>query len=99
MKTKTDGADPVVLPKHYARFPIEPVRFCMENGLDPFQFNIIKYTCRHSAKNGIEDLKKAKRYIEMYIDFLEGDPNWWMAPDDPNRLILDEYVEVSNEQA
>jgi len=69
--------DAVHLPNHYARFKIEPVRFCIENDLNPFQFNIIKYACRHDAKNGIEDLKKAKRYLEMYIKHLEGDPDWW----------------------
>lgn len=69
--------DAVTLPNHYSRYAIEPVHFCMENGLDPFQFNIIKYTARHDAKNGIEDLNKAKRYIEMYIKFLSGDPDWW----------------------
>lgn len=69
--------DNVVLPEHYARFKIEPVRFSIENNLNGFQFNIIKYILRHDAKNGLEDLRKAKRYIEMFIKYVEGDPNWW----------------------
>lgn len=31
--------------------------------------NIIKYVCRYDMKNGVEDLEKAKKYI----DFLEAD--------------------------
>lgn len=69
--------DNVVLPKHYARYKIEPIRFSIENGLDGFQFNIVKYVTRHDAKNGLEDLRKAKRYLEMYIKYIEGDPDWW----------------------
>lgn len=30
--------------------------------------NIIKYVLRANKKNGIEDLKKAKKYIEMLIE-------------------------------
>ena len=30
--------------------------------------NIIKYALRANKKNGIEDLKKAKKYIEMLIE-------------------------------
>lgn len=70
----------IVAPHHYARFPIEPIRFICENKLDWFQGNVVKYVCRHDAKNGIEDLKKAKRYLEMYITFLQKDPTWWAAP-------------------
>ncbi len=69
--------DNVTLPQHYARFKLEPVRFICENGLNFFQGNIIKYTLRHDAKNGLEDLKKAKRYLEMFIKYTEGDRDWW----------------------
>lgn len=33
--------------------------------------NVIKYICRWKQKNGIEDLKKAKWYIEDLINHLE----------------------------
>jgi Protein of unknwon function (DUF3310) len=77
---RTAPRDAVVLPNHYARFKIEPVAFICENKLDFFQGNVVKYVCRHDAKNGIEDLKKAKRYIEMYIKYLQDDPDWWKQP-------------------
>lgn len=73
--------DNVNLPKHYAQFKIEPIRFLMENKTDPFQFNIVKYVMRHSEKNGEEDLFKVIRYAIMYIRYLRGDPDWWKAMD------------------
>ena len=76
---KAPAKDNVNLPEHYARFKIEPVRFCMENKLDPFQFNVIKYICRHDSKNGIEDIDKVIRYATMYRKFLLGDADWWKA--------------------
>lgn len=33
--------------------------------------NIIKYICRWKNKNGVEDLKKAKFYLEHLIDHVE----------------------------
>lgn len=75
-----DAKDNVTLPSHYARFKIEPVHFICENKLDFFQGNVVKYVCRHDAKNGIEDLKKCIRYLEMYIKYLQDDPDWWKRP-------------------
>lgn len=31
--------------------------------------NVIKYVARYQDKNGIEDLKKARHYIHMMIEF------------------------------
>lgn len=39
--------------------------------LDYFQGNITKYVFRHRDKNGIEDLKKARHYLDKYIEILE----------------------------
>ena len=33
--------------------------------------NALKYIYRHKQKNGIEDIKKAKWYIEKYIELME----------------------------
>lgn len=74
------GRDNVVLPEHYARFKIEPIHFIGENKLNFFQGNIIKYVLRYDAKNGLEDIKKAERYCQMFRAYLEGDPDWWKEP-------------------
>jgi hypothetical protein len=73
----TAAEDMVHLPKHYARFKIEPIRFICENKLDFFQGNVVKYICRHDAKNGIEDIDKVIRYAQMYKKWLQGDEDWW----------------------
>lgn len=65
--------DNVSRPNHYARFVIEPITFINANKL-PFNIgNVIKYACRYDAKNGIEDLRKAMRYLEIHIETLERD--------------------------
>lgn len=33
--------------------------------------NILKYACRWKDKNGVEDLKKAKEYLEHLINHIE----------------------------
>lgn len=69
-------SDAVVRPNHYTRFAIEPITFIMENNLPFWLGNIIKYVMRWDAKDGIQDLKKARRYLDMRIKQLEGDPHW-----------------------
>lgn len=71
--------DMVTLPNHYARYPIEPIRFIGDNKLDWFQGNVVKYIVRHDAKNGLEDIRKVIRYAQMYLRFLDGDSDWWKA--------------------
>lgn len=72
-----DNQDMVHLPQHYARFTIEPIRFICDNKLNFFQGNIIKYIMRYDAKNGPEDLRKARRYLDMFIKWVDADPDWW----------------------
>ena len=56
-----------ISPKHYSQFKIEPFDFIHENGLGFAEGNVIKYVCRWREKNGVQDLEKAKQYIEMLI--------------------------------
>lgn len=37
--------------------------------------NAFKYIYRHRAKNNIEDVRKAKWYLEKYLDLEEGKAN------------------------
>lgn len=76
-KPSTASADNVNHPKHYE----------LPNGIECFDVllatqgkeatqafcicNAIKYLFRHKRKNGVEDVKKAKWYIDKYIE-LEG---------------------------
>ena len=59
-------------PKHYSRFAIQPIEFITKNKMEFWQGNVIKYTCRYDMKGGVEDLKKARRYLDEKINELEG---------------------------
>jgi len=55
-------------PSHYTQWRIEPITFIMENNIPFCEANVIKYVMRWRQKNGIQDLEKAKRYIDMIIE-------------------------------
>lgn len=54
---------------HYKIYKIQPTEFIHANHIPFIEGNIIKYVVRHRHKNGIEDLRKAKHYIELLIKF------------------------------
>lgn len=56
----------------YYQMPIQPVEFIYKNNLNYLQGNVIKYICRYKAKNGKEDLEKAKHYIELLMELEYG---------------------------
>ncbi|WP_297894719.1 DUF3310 domain-containing protein [uncultured Desulfovibrio sp.] len=61
-------ADPTpTSPSYYSRFKIQPLDFIAANNLDFLTGNIIKYVMRHDAKNGLEDLQKARVYLDRLI--------------------------------
>lgn len=53
---------------HYKDMPIQPVVFCEKNKLSFCEGNIVKYVSRWRSKNGIQDLEKARHYLDMLID-------------------------------
>ena len=63
--------DAVFRPAHYARYAIEPITFITANQLPFLVGNVIKYVMRYDAKNGLEDLRKARRYIDILIEDVE----------------------------
>mgnify|MGYP003136026450 CR=1 FL=1 len=50
---------------HYLYMKIQPAEFINKNKLLFAEGNAIKYICRHSHKNGVEDIDKAIHYLEM----------------------------------
>lgn len=56
---------------HYKTLKIQPVEFCHRNGIPFMEGCVIKYVTRWRAKGGIEDLKKARHFLEMMIQFEE----------------------------
>lgn len=58
----------LIKPKYYNKVNgISPFEYIKANNLDFFEGNIIKYITRYKEKNGLEDLKKAKTYLEEVI--------------------------------
>jgi hypothetical protein len=53
---------------HYKEYFIQPSEFIYYNNIPFIEGNVIKYVIRHRDKNGLEDLLKAKHYIDMLID-------------------------------
>jgi hypothetical protein len=58
---------------HYADMAIQPVKFITANDIGFLEGNIIKYVCRHHAKNGAQDIKKAIHYCELLLQTKYGE--------------------------
>jgi phage terminase Nu1 subunit (DNA packaging protein) len=56
-------------PSYYAKLAIDPLEYAYKNKLNPYQFNAIKYITRYKDKNGVEDLEKARDYIDELIKY------------------------------
>ena len=54
-------------PDYYTK-GIEVTKFILSWKLNFCEGNIVKYICRWRNKNGVEDLLKAKKYLELLID-------------------------------
>tara|TARA_R100001591_G_scaffold20465_3_gene28990 strand:- start:1688 stop:1918 length:231 start_codon:yes stop_codon:yes gene_type:complete len=54
-------------PPYYVGARIQVSDFISEFKLDYFSGNVIKYVVRQKFKNGLEDLKKAKWYLDKLI--------------------------------
>lgn len=52
---------------HYSRFPIQPMEYIEKNQLPFADGCVVKYITRWRYKGGIEDLRKAKHFIELLI--------------------------------
>lgn len=68
-------------PPHYANKEIEPIDYIIANKLSYCEGNVVKYITRWRGKGGIEDLKKAKQYIDFIIE-KEGVPKITDTKDD-----------------
>ena len=58
---------------HYSKLAIQPVEYINKNNLTYLQGNVIKYVTRYKDKNGVEDLQKAKHYIDLLIELEDKD--------------------------
>ena len=58
----------VTNPKHYVGLGITPLEYITANELDFLEGNVIKYITRYPHKGGVNDLLKARTYLEKLIE-------------------------------
>lgn len=56
---------------HYKNLAIQPVEYIFKNNLGYFEGCVIKYVTRWKNKGGVQDLLKAKHFLELLIDLQE----------------------------
>jgi hypothetical protein len=56
---------------HYKDRATQPIEYMMSNELGYAEGAVVKYVTRWKDKGGVEDLKKAKHFLELLIDFVE----------------------------
>lgn len=54
--------------KHYKNMAIQPIEYIFANGLGFCEGNILKYLSRWRDKGGVEDLRKARHYLDLLIE-------------------------------
>lgn len=60
---------------HYKNKGIQPIEYIMSNRLGFCEGNVVKYVSRWRDKNGLDDLLKAKHYLEFLIEEVRDDRN------------------------
>lgn len=58
---------------HYTAMKIQPIEFITANHIPHIEACVIKYVCRHRAKNGKQDVEKAIHYLRLLLDMEYGD--------------------------
>lgn len=62
-----------VNPNHYKQGNIEVIDFILDQKFSYMEGNVVKYLSRYKHKNGLEDVKKARWYIDKIIRELENE--------------------------
>ena len=58
----------IISPDYYKRGNIEVTDFIIDQSMSFLEGNIVKYLARYKEKSGIEDLRKARWYLEKLIE-------------------------------
>lgn len=66
--TEKKALDVQVGGKHYKNMAIQPIEYIFANGLGFCEGNILKYLSRWRDKGGVEDLRKARHYLDLLIE-------------------------------
>jgi hypothetical protein len=63
--------DVVEAPAHYCKHKVTTAQLVVDWELNFFLGNVLKYVERHQAKDGVQDLKKAAKYLSMAVELAE----------------------------
>jgi len=58
---------------HYKNMAIQPVQYIHRNGIGFIEGSVIKYVSRWRGKNGLQDLKKARHFLDLLIEMESGE--------------------------
>jgi hypothetical protein len=53
---------------HYKNMNMQPWDYIVANNLGYLEGNVVKYVTRYKEKGGVEDLKKARHYLDKLIE-------------------------------
>jgi hypothetical protein len=53
---------------HYKDLMIQPIEYSMANNLGYIESTVIKYITRWKSKGGVEDLRKARHFLDILIE-------------------------------
>lgn len=53
---------------HYKTMVIQPVEYIHKNGIGFAEGSVIKYVSRWRSKGGLDDLRKARHFIDLLIE-------------------------------
>ena len=53
---------------HYRQQKFQPIEYIMGNNLGFCEGNVVKYVSRWKSKGGVQDLKKARQYLDFLIE-------------------------------
>lgn len=90
---------------HYRISPMQPVELFFPTSLPFMEGCVVKYVCRYEKKNGLEDLQKARHFIDLIrhfrnkessifkntLWFISGYINYWRR-----RKIVNEFCTKNN---
>jgi len=57
-----------ISPDYYQKGKIEVTDFITDQNMTFVEGNVVKYVCRYKDKSGIQDLRKARWYLDKLIE-------------------------------
>ena len=75
-ETNTDNAGALSVQEggnHYKDLAIQPVEYIHRNKIPFIEGSVIKYVTRWRQKGGLEDVKKARHFLDLLLQLEEGE--------------------------